>query len=150
MHVSQKCQYALRALFELAKRRDAGPITAAQIAEVQAIPTRFLEVILQGLRARGIVDSHRGNNGGYVIAVAPEMLTVGDIVRSVDGSLGPVSCVSGPHDSHCRLKGRCAFMGLWQKAHQAIQQVYDTTSLQDLIDDEQPAEDRDGSLMYVV
>ena len=77
MFVSQKCQYTLRAMFELAKRRGAGPVTVAEIAQAQAIPPRFLEVILQGLRTAGRVQSQRGTGGGYVLAGPPDTVTVG-------------------------------------------------------------------------
>ena len=102
MYVSQRCQYTLRALFELAKRQGSTPVTAAEIAESQAIPPRFLELILQGLRGKGIVDSRRGNQGGYVLTVAPESISVGDIIRTVDGWLAPVECVTGRIGEHCR------------------------------------------------
>ena len=139
MHVSQKSQYALRALFELAKRQGSTPATAAEIAEPQAIPPRFLELILQGLRAKGIIDSRRGKQGGYVLNVAPANISVGDIIRDFDGSLAPVECVAGRTGEKCPLQGRCAFMGLWEKGRDAIEQVYDGVSLQDLLDGEQLA-----------
>jgi Rrf2 family protein len=150
MQVSQKCQYTLRALFELAKRQGGEPATVAEIADAQAIPSRFLELILQGLRNEGMVDSRRGNQGGYVLAVSPETVTVGDLIRSVDGSLAPVKCVVGRTDEHCRLKNRCAFMGVWQKAQRAMEEVYDNTTPQGLIDDERTAAQQNGPLMYVV
>jgi Rrf2 family protein len=139
MHISQKCQYTLRALFELAKRREEGPVSVAQIAEAQAIPARFLEAILQGLK-----------RSGYVLAVSPDAISVGDIIRSVDGSAAPVRCVAGRGEQHCRLRGQCAFMGLWERARQAIEQVYDNTTLQDLIDEERSAAERKEPLMYCV
>ena len=80
MYVSQKSQYTLRALFEFAKRRNLGPATAAEVAEAQAIPPRFLELILQGLRGTGHIESRRGVKGGYVLAAAPETVTVGSII----------------------------------------------------------------------
>lgn len=85
MHVSQKCQYTLRALFELAKRGGSTPTAAAEIAQAQAIPPRFLELILQGLRAEGMIASRRGNQGGYVLNAPPESISVGDIIRVVPG-----------------------------------------------------------------
>jgi Rrf2 family transcriptional regulator, cysteine metabolism repressor len=150
MYVSQRCQYTLRALFELAKRQGAAPATSAEIAKAQAIPARFLELILQGLRAKGIIESRRGNQGGYVLTVAPESISVGDIIRTVDGSLAPVECATDRIGDHCRLKGSCVFMGLWQKAHRAIEQVYDGTSLQDLIDSERSASGDRVKLEYIV
>jgi Rrf2 family protein len=149
MQVSQKCQYTLRALFELAKRQGTEPITAAEIAEAQAIPARFLELILQDLRTEGMVESRRGNQGGYVLAGSPEAITVGDIIRAVDGSLAPVKCVVGRSDEHCRLRNRCVFMGVWRKAQQAMEAVYDKTTLQDLIDDERTVAQQNDPLVYV-
>ena len=149
MQVSQKCQYTLRALFELAKRQGAEPVTAAEIAEAQAIPGRFLELILQNLRTEGMVESRRGNQGGYVLAGSPEAITVGDIIRAVDGSLAPVNCVVGRSDEHCRLRNRCVFMGVWRKAQQAMEAVYDKTTLQDLIDDERTVAQQNDPLVYV-
>ncbi|MCX7424943.1 MAG: Rrf2 family transcriptional regulator [Planctomycetia bacterium] len=150
MQVSQKCQYTLRALFELAKRRGNGPVNAAEIAEAQAIPARFLESILHGLKNTGEVQSRRGIRGGYELVVSPDAITVGDVIRLVDNSLTPVKCVPGVKERHCPLKGRCVFMGVWERARQAIEQVYDTTSLQDLIDDERAAEEARSPLEYFV
>jgi Rrf2 family protein len=150
MHVSQKSQYTLRALFELAKHYGGKPLSAAEIAQAQAIPERFLEVILQGLRNDGMVQSRRGNGGGYVLAVSPSETTVGDILRAVDGSLAPVRCAVGRTDEHCRLRGGCAFAGVWRRAQKAVEEVYDNTSLQDLIDDERTAERERGPLMFAI
>jgi Rrf2 family transcriptional regulator, cysteine metabolism repressor len=137
MQLSQKCQYALRALFELAKRQGEGPLTVAQIAESQAIPARFLELIVQELRVQGWIRSRRGSNGGYTLVAAPASVTVASIIRLIDGSLAPVHCVAGKDERSCSLRGRCAFMRMWQRAQEAVERVYETTTLQDLIDEEQ-------------
>ncbi|NLY00230.1 MAG: Rrf2 family transcriptional regulator [Rhodopirellula sp.] len=150
MQVSQKCQYTLRALFELAKRQGNGPVSAAEIAAAQAIPPRFLELILHGLKNSGEVESRRGVNGGYVLAGSPDAITVGDIIRAVDGSSAPVKCVVGRGERHCPLRGHCAFMGLWERAQRAIEQIYDTTTLQDLIDDERSVAEQRSPLEYFV
>jgi Rrf2 family transcriptional regulator, cysteine metabolism repressor len=150
MQVSQKCQYTLRALFELAKRGGGEPVAAAEIADAQAIPSRFLELILQDLRSRGMVESRRGNKGGYALAVSPRTTSVGDVIRAVDGPLTPVKCVAGRSDESCRLKSRCAFMGVWQKAQKAMEEVYDNTTLQNLIDDERAAAEQSGLPVFAV
>jgi len=150
MHISQKCQYTLRVLFELAKRYGGEPVSAAEVARSQAIPPRFLELILQGLKDSRDVKSRRGNNGGYVLAVSPETITVGDIIRSVDGSLAPVQCVSDRSKVLCPLNGRCVFMGVWRIARDAVEQVYDSTTLQDLIDNEQTAAEQLEPLEYAI
>jgi Rrf2 family transcriptional regulator, cysteine metabolism repressor len=150
MQLSLKCQYTLRALFELAKRQGGEPASAAEIADAQAIPARFLELILQGLKAGGMVESRRGVKGGYVLASSPQTISVGDVIRMVDGSLAPVTCLAGRSGDSCRLKGGCAFAGVWRKAQKAVEEVYDNTSLQDLIDDERTAASQNVPLMYVV
>ncbi|MEW6355122.1 MAG: Rrf2 family transcriptional regulator [Planctomycetota bacterium] len=138
MLVSQKCQYAIRAIFELAKRLDEGPAPIAEIAEAQAIPKRFLEVILNELRQAGFVESQRGSRGGYVLAHLPRRLTVGEIVRFVEGPIGPVECVSGGAEkSGCPLHRDCVFLPMWERVQQAISEVYDSTTFADLLEDEE-------------
>jgi len=136
MIVSQKCQYGLRAILELAKRQGNGPTTVGEIAEAQAIPPRFLELILNQLRQGGFVESRRGVQGGYILTLPPENLSAGDIIRFIDGPLAPVRCVASDKDDNCPLHGNCAFMGMWIKARDAVANVYDQTSFQDLIAEE--------------
>jgi len=135
MLVSQKCQYALRAIFELAKRWGQGPTKIAQIAEAQAIPPRFLEVILSQLKQGGFVTSQRGSEGGYWLLRPPEQLTVGEIIRFVQGPVGPVGCIS-ENPAKCPLAGDCAFYSMWERVRKAISDVYDGTTFQDLVDGE--------------
>ena len=142
MNLSQKCQYALRAIFELSKRHGEGPISVAQIADAQAIPPRFLLLILGQLRQAGFVESRRGVQGGYMLAGEPGVLTVGDIIRFMEGPLSPVRCIGAEGATRCPLSGRCAFMGLWDRAKQAVADVYDTTTFRDLLDEELASADR--------
>ena len=139
MNISQKCQYALRSVFELARRRQGGPVTVAEIAAAQAIPPRFLEVILVELRKAGFVKSRRGVHGGYQLAVLPQSLTVGTVIEFVDGPVAPVKCVADPSDVDCALYGNCAFMPLWEQARDALATVYNGTTFQDLIEQEHVA-----------
>jgi len=139
MSLSQKCQYALRSLFELAKCFGEGPVSIAEIAEKQAIPPKFLELILGQLKQTGWVESYRGVHGGYSLAVPPRELTVGEIIRVVEGPLKPVRCIAGQDGSDCSLRGKCAFTGLWDRAERAVADVYDSTSLQSLVDEEKTA-----------
>ena len=139
MSVSQKCQYALRAVLELAKRPREEPTAAGVIAKIQAIPVRFLELILGQLRQGGYVTSRRGAKGGFSLAVEPSALNVGDIIRFVDGPVAPVKCVAEPDGSssaECELYGRCAFMSMWVRARDAVSEVYDSTTFSDLIEAE--------------
>lgn len=139
MLLSQKCQYALRATFHLAKRYGQGPVKIAEIAEAQAIPKRFLEVILGQLKQGGFVVSHRGNEGGYALDRNPSGLTVGEIIRFVEGPIGPVGCMAGDSRENCPLRGNCVFMPMWEKVRHQIEDVYEHTTLQDLVEQEQKA-----------
>ena len=137
--VSQKCQYALRALIELGKRRGAGPVTVAQIAGAQAIPLRFLELTLNQLRQTGLVESRRGVQGGYLLVRAPKTVTVGSVIRAIDGPLVQIRRFEGenPDDPSAFTPG--ALYDLWRRAREAVEAVYDSATLQDLIDTEQLA-----------
>jgi Rrf2 family protein len=137
MWVTQKCQYALRALFELAKRQGEGVVRAADIATNQDIPKRFLEVILHQLRQGGFVDSQRGKEGGFFLSRPPEAIVVGEIIRFIDGPINPVDCQLDKPRAPCTLKGSCVFMGLWNEAREALEKVYDTKTLKDLVEREQ-------------
>jgi len=139
MNVSQKCQYALRALFELAKRLGEGLVPNGEIAAAQAIPPRFLELILGQLRQAGYIESRRGVHGGYMLAVRPEELSVGEVIRLIDGPTAPVKCIAGNGGGDCPLHGRCVFLGLWERANEAVSEVYDSTSFRDLLERERQA-----------
>lgn len=142
MSMSQKCQYALRAVFDLARRHGSGPTTVGEIAEAQAIPPRFLELILGQLRQGGFVESRRGIHGGYLLVVAPQVLTVGEIIRFIEGPVAPVRCVAAGMGTDCPLYGHCAFMDMWTRAGNAATDIYDSTTFQDLIDKEPASADR--------
>ncbi len=136
MSVSQKCQYALRAVFELAKRYEQGPAKISEIAAVQAIPIRFLEVILNQLKQGGFTDSRRGKEGGYFLIRHPQELTVGEVIRFVEGPLGPVECVNASPLEKCPLRGECVFYPMWDRVKIAVTEIYDSTTFQDLVEEE--------------
>ncbi len=133
MLISQKCQYALRAIFELAKRKDQEPVKIAQIAEAQAIPLRFLEVILSQLKQGGFVASQRGNKGGYILSRHSDNMAHGEVLEFIQGPVGPVDCVTVGSKEKCRLYGNCAFLPMWERVRKAVSDVYDNTTFQDLV-----------------
>ncbi|MCX5684811.1 MAG: Rrf2 family transcriptional regulator [Planctomycetota bacterium] len=133
MQISQKCQYALRAVFELAVRASDAPVTVKDIAEAQAIPPRFLEVILNQLKKGGFVASTRGAAGGYSLARSPDKLTMGEIIRFVEGPFQAVSCTTGHSEDRCSLYGDCVFLSVWEEATKAMSDVFDHTTFRDLV-----------------
>lgn len=134
MRLSKKCQYALRAVFELALRAPGEPVKIHQIAGAQNIPPRFLEVILNQLRQAGFVDSRRGNEGGYMLARLAEGLTVGEIIACIQG---PITIAAG-HGINAGIGqyycGDYAFNQLWKSVNSAISAVCDNTTFAELIE----------------
>ena len=86
MHITVKGEYALKALFDLASRGRAEPVKIGDIARRQAIPQKFLELILAGLKQGGFVQSRRGAEGGYLLARRPERIMVGEVLSFVEGA----------------------------------------------------------------
>jgi Rrf2 family cysteine metabolism transcriptional repressor len=127
VQISQKCQYALRALLELAVRASDAPVKVGDIAEAQAIPPRFLEVILNQLKRGGFVESTRGAAGGYALARSPDELTMGEIIRFIEGPFRPVPCTTGHSVDRCPLDDDCVFLEVWEEATKAMSDVFDTT-----------------------
>lgn len=148
IQVSRKSRYALRALFELARRYGEGPVHIEEIAGRQAIPPRFLAVILHQLKQGGLVQSVRGARGGYELARPPGDFTVGDMMRLTEGALAPTECVDD-HPEGCPLYPDCVFLPMWRRAAEALVSVYDGTTFQDLL--EQERQQREArSITYVI
>lgn len=139
MTLSLKCQYAIRGVLELTRRHGRGAVPVAEIAKVYDVSARFLEVILNELKRGGFVGARRGPQGGFFLSVDPASLTIGDIVRFVDGPPIPVKCVVGRQARPCPQLANCRLQGLWDQARQAVEQVYDSTTFADIVRQERPA-----------
>jgi Rrf2 family protein len=140
MLITKRNQYALRAIFELAKHNGKGPQKISEIAQAQAIPVKFLEVILNQLKGSGLVESKRGFYGGYFLVRQPHKIAVGDIMRFMERNHEQSQCVALVPEINCPFKGDCAFYPMWNQVKDAIYKVYDGTSIQDLIDTEKQVE----------
>ena len=123
-------------MLELAKQHGQGPIAINQIASNQAIPQRFLENILNDLKPTGLIESRRGVQGGYLLAKDPAAITVGEVIRSVEGPLDPVKCLTDQSNPCCPLKESCALIHLWNRAKAAVEAVYDGVTFLDLVEQE--------------
>jgi Rrf2 family transcriptional regulator, cysteine metabolism repressor len=134
MAITQKSKYALQATLELAVRFGQGPTSIGEIARAQAVPARFLEAILAQLKRAGLVESRRGNEGGYVLARSPARVSVGDVLRVVQGALGgPNPAVRGPAGSATHA-AQAVFSPIWETAARSANAVYDAASFQILVD----------------
>ncbi len=142
MGISQKCYYAIRAVFELAKAPTGIAVKIGEIAERQGIPAKFLEAILGQLKSGGFVESRRGAEGGYLLARPPRGLTLGEIIRFVEGPLSPMKCKGG--EAPTPLDGVLA--SVWSAAEQALADVYDGITFQDLVDRSRPVKALDFAI----
>jgi Rrf2 family protein len=133
LKISQKLEYAMRAMIELAARRDAGLVPAREIAMAQQIPLRFLEQQLGALHKAGLVQSARGAGGGCRIARDPAEIRVADIADAIEGQLFPMFCLE-PSDHTCFQDSQCGLQGFWGDVALAIQRVFEETSVADLLE----------------
>ena len=124
MNISVRGEYALQALFDLATQAPGEPVKIAGIARRQKIPQKFLELILASLKQGGFVESRRGAEGGYLLARSADSLTVGEVLRFVEG---PQSSKGRP-----RRKSDTPFSSMWQQVDRAVSGVIDKTSFADL------------------
>ena len=135
MKISQKCYYALRALCELARDGNQEPHSIAAIGKSQEIPPLFLQSILRELKQSGLVESRRGKEGGYVLALPLREITVGKVIRFFEGDLAPAACAAADPPS-CKRRRACALREVWQDAAQAASRIYDGVTLADLLERE--------------
>jgi Rrf2 family protein len=135
--LSQKTRYAIRAMQHLADHYGQAPIQLAQIAEAQNIPPKFLTTILSELSRLGLVDSHRGKDGGYRLAIPPIDITYGDLIRLMRGSLALVPCASRfAHEkcNNCLEEGECRTRALMLQVRDRTADLLDSIRLSDRID----------------
>jgi Rrf2 family protein len=129
MRVSKKTDYALRALFTLVDHYGSGPIPIRELARRNDIPKKFLEQIMLGLKERGWVDSLAGLRGGYILAKAPDKITMGEVVRHFDGILAPIDCVSVTGYKRCTQEPVCRFRRVFLDARNYIANLMDRATL---------------------
>jgi Rrf2 family protein len=134
MLLTQRNQYALRAIVELAKRAGTGPVKVSEIAAAQAIPLRFLEVILGQLKGSGLVTAKRGYRGGYMLLKEPGQITVGQMIRYLQGEPELKGCRDCLFSRPCPNSQECAFAALWNRVNAAVFTIFDETTIQDLVD----------------
>jgi Rrf2 family protein len=99
--LSKRTQYSLRALYALARNHGQGPTLITQLAQDESIPKKFLEQILLSLKSTGIVSSKKGKGGGYFLVRPPDEVTVGSVIRLIEGPLAPLPCASETRFRKC-------------------------------------------------
>jgi Rrf2 family protein len=135
LRFTKRADYGLMAIHYIAVHEDLGAVSAKRIAEEYRIPAELLAKILQRLAKQGLIQSQNGPKGGYVLAQRPTEITVGRVVRALEGPISIVSCIE---DSTCPQLPRCNLRRPVQKIQKAIGEVLDTMSLAELMNDDVP------------
>lgn len=133
MKLSTRARYGIHAMFDLACHAGEPPQPLKSIAERESIPEPYLEQLMSLLRKEGLVVSSRGAQGGYTLSDKPANITIGRILRALEGSLAPVSCLE--NDSACGRTCDCASRLVWQRMYESIEQAMDNMTLQDMLSD---------------
>ncbi|MBI4830862.1 MAG: Rrf2 family transcriptional regulator [Candidatus Lindowbacteria bacterium] len=133
MKVSAKGDYACRALLELALKYDSqAPVHITEIAERQGIPRKYLVQILIMLKGAGLVKSRRGVDGGYLLSKPPSEITLGEVVRLVDGPILPLKCTVEDESATCERKPICGFHPIWETVRGSISDIIDNLTYEEI------------------
>ena len=130
MRVTMKSDYGLRAMIDLASHYGQGPVPSSAIAARQVVPEHFLDQLLITLRRAGLLQSLRGPQGGHMLAKPPSKISMGEVIRALEGNTATMDCL--PNPGMCQLTAGCAIRGVWQQVEDYTQKLVDSTSLEQL------------------
>jgi Rrf2 family protein len=141
MQVSRKIDYALRAIIHLANEEASDRVcSVAEIAARERVPRHFLEKIVQELIHKGLVRSHRGPHGGYVLARPAERVTFRDVIEAVEGPISLNAC-TGEH-ADCSFLGACGMERIWREGQRRVLDLFEKTTIADVRRQMPPASER--------
>lgn len=135
MKITTKGRYGLRALIDLAKYSEIEPVSISSIAARQGISERYLEQLMTLLKKAGLIKSIRGAGGGYVLAKEMGEISVGDVLRALEGSLEPVECAGFNQEDSCQAAGGCVTKYVWQRINESINRTVNEISLKQLVEE---------------
>jgi Rrf2 family protein len=130
MKLSTRSRYGTRLLVDLARHDDQAPIQIGEISKRQGISVKYLEQLIRPLKKAGYVTSVRGAKGGHLLAIKPEKIKLGDIVRLFETHTDLVECISSPEK--CDMSDECRVRLVWQEATHVLYKKLDSTSIADL------------------
>jgi Rrf2 family protein len=132
MKLSTRTRYGVRAILELAASQGEGPLQIKTIAHRQDISVKYLEQLMAMLKSAGFVRSVRGAKGGYILAKPANQVKLSDVFNALEGPVTTVECVGD--ENYCKRAADCAARQVWAEVQQAIMDVLQSTTLQDLVD----------------
>ena len=133
MKLSTRGRYGIHTMYDLALNAESGPQSIKAIAERGGMPEAYLEQLIAGLKRAGLVTSTRGAQGGYMLARRPEEITVGEVLRALEGGLSLVDCLD--EEDACGKSCACPSRIVWMKLRDGLNAIVDGITLQDMIED---------------
>jgi Rrf2 family protein len=147
MKISTKIRYGTRAMLELACHYGEGPIELREIAKREDISLKYLEQVIVPLRTAGLVKSARGSKGGYSLAKHPSEINLKDLVETLDGPLNLIECLKDP--KVCQKVPDCVTRDIWQEVSEAIDGVFHSVTLEDMVHRKKEKEARFPSMYQI-
>ena len=145
MRITTLAEYGVICALHLAKRVGEGPVTGREIAARERLPVDYVEQILLRLRRSGLVKSTRGAHGGYALALAPEAITVRDVIAASELQTFDLHCVTHPvEEERCSASHTCSIRPVWVMLQQKIDDVLQSVRLSDLLHEESEVRERVG------
>jgi Rrf2 family cysteine metabolism transcriptional repressor len=147
MKISTKIRYGARAMLELAYHYGEGPIELKEIAKRENISLKYLEQVINPLRAAGLVKSIRGAKGGYSLAKPPSEICLYDVVETLEGPLNLLECL---RDSKvCQKVSSCVTRDIWQEVSEAISKIFYSVTLEDMVNRKRGKEGNNSSMYQI-
>ncbi|MFZ7133875.1 MAG: RrF2 family transcriptional regulator [Eubacteriales bacterium] len=134
MRLSTKGRYGVAAMYELSNYYNKASVSLKEIAKKQDFSEAYMEQLFSILKRERLITSQRGAKGGYKLAKPPEKITVGDIIRALEGPIEFSECVGGSEDFQCNKSSQCVTKDIWLQVNDSINAVIDHITLQDLLD----------------
>lgn len=134
MRLSTKGRYGVMAMLQLAINYDKGTVSLKEIAHQIDYSDSYLEQLFATLKKEQLITSHRGPKGGYRLAKEPHKITVGEVIRALEGPIEFSTCVGGNVNVECQRSSQCLTKDLWEQVNESINSVIDHVTLGDLLD----------------
>lgn len=132
MKISYKGDYALKTILDLAFFHGERLVHLDELSQRQDIPKKFLVQIISQLKYGGYITSYKGPQGGYTLAKSPDEITMGEIIRYMEGPISPITCVSKVQQQECDFKEKCGFYDIFEKIRDMVADVVDNITFKDL------------------
>ncbi len=142
MKLSTRSRYGTRMMLDLAKHFDEGPVQISDIAKRENISVKYLEQLIIPLKRAGIIESFRGPKGGHTLTSPPDEITIGDIVRILEGGIDLIDCIGNPEC--CDRMDLCLMRDIWEEATKAMYDKLDSVTLSSIIQQEKNGSPQEG------